>query len=93
VIHVKRGKTKNFDVYFANMVTSTLALKIESEEKSRWDFFITGLNGQVYLKTQLLCMPGVNSFTKDVNALPSGKYLLTLKQKDKVITKSFYKIN
>jgi len=38
-------------------------------------------------------MPGVNSFTKDVNALPSGKYLLTLKQKDKVITKSFYKIN
>jgi len=93
VIHVKRAKTKNFDVYFANMVTSTLALKIETEEKGRWDFFITGLNGQVYLKTQLLCMPGVNSFTKDVNAFPSGKYLLTLKQNDKVITKSFYKIN
>jgi hypothetical protein len=92
VIHVKRGNTKNFEVHFANMVSSALALKIETEEKGRWDLFITGLNGQVYLKTQLFCLPGVNSFAKDVNAFPSGKYLLTLKQNDKVITKSFYKI-
>ena len=92
VIHVKRDKIKNFDVHFANMVTSALALKIETEERGRCDLFITGLNGQVYFKTQLLFLPGVNSFAKDVNAFPYGKYLITLKQNDKVITKSFYKI-
>jgi len=93
VIHVKRSKTKNFDISFATTVTSALALKIETEQKGRCDLFITGLNGQVYLKTQLFCIPGVNSFAKDVNTLPSGKYLLTLKQNHKVITKSFFKIN
>jgi hypothetical protein len=92
VIQVKRDKIKNLDVYFANMVTSALALKIATEENGRGDLFITGLNGQVYLKTQLLCMPGVNFFTKDVSTLPSGKYFLTLKQNDRVATKSFYKI-
>jgi hypothetical protein len=92
VILVKRGKLKNFDVRFANTVTSALALKIETEEKGRCDLFITGLNGQVYLKSQLFCIQGVNSFTKDVYALPSGKYFVTLKQNNKVLTKPFYKI-
>jgi hypothetical protein len=92
VIQVKRGKTKNFDVYFANMVTSALTLKIQTEENGRCDLFITGLNGQVYLKSQLLCMLGVNSFSKNINTLPPGNYFLTLKQNDKVITKFFNKI-
>lgn len=92
VIQVKRGKMKNFDVHFANKVTSSLSLKIETEEKGRCDVFITGISGEVYLKTQFLCMPGVNSFAKDVNALPFGKYFLTVKQNDKVVTKPFYKM-
>ena len=74
------------------MVTSTLTLKIVTEEKGRCDLFVTGLNGQVYLKTQLACSAGVNFFARDINAFPFGKYILTLKQNDKVITKSFYKI-
>ena len=92
VIHVKRAKTKNFDVYFANPITSSLSLKIETEQRGRCDIFITGMDGRIYLQTQMFNGPGVNSFAKDVSALPSGKYLLTLKQNDKVITKSFYKI-
>ena len=74
------------------MVTSALALKIETEEKGKCDLFITGLNGQVYLKTQFTCIPGINFFARDLNAFPFGKYLITLRQNDKVITKSFYKI-
>lgn len=92
VILVKRGKLKNFDVRFASTVTSSLNLKIETEEKGKYDLFVTGLDGRVYLKSQLFCMQGVNSFAKDVYAFPSGKYFLTVKQNDKVITKSFYKL-
>jgi hypothetical protein len=93
VIQVTRGKTKNLDVYFANIVSSSLNLKIETEEKGKCEVFITGINGQVYLKTQFVCLPGVNSFSKDLNTIPYGKYLLTIKQNNKAITKSFFKIN
>jgi hypothetical protein len=92
VIHVKRIITKKFEAYFANPVISALNVKIESEDKARCDLLITDLNGQVYLHTQLSCIAGINSFGKDVSSLPSGKYILRIKQNEKIITKSFYKI-
>jgi hypothetical protein len=92
VVLVKRGKLKNFDMHFANTITSSLALKIQTEESGKYDLFITGLDGRVYLKSQLFCVQGNNSFDKDVYALPSGKYFLTVKQNHRVITKPFYKI-
>jgi hypothetical protein len=91
VIHVKRAKTKKADIYFANPVTSTFNFKIETEEKGLCDFLIMDLNGQIYLKNQLPCIAGVNSFAKDVSALPSGLYIFRLTQNGKSITKSFYK--
>jgi hypothetical protein len=92
VIHVKRTNSKKFDVYFTNPVTSALNLKIETEGKGKCNLLIRDLNGQVFLKTQLPCIAGVNSFTKDLSSLPSGKYILTLTQNDRVLTKLFYKI-
>lgn len=91
VIQVRRGSIKDFDLWFSNMVSSQLSLKIQTGVSGRCNLLITGMNGQVMFKNEFNLNSGINFHNKDMSILPKGQYILRLQLNNSIITKTFYK--
>ena len=94
IIQINRNDIPELNVLLVNpVVGNNLDMTILSENKLQLSYVITTFAGQYFSKGIINCNAGTTRLNRDLSTLSSGKYFITLSNKDKQLTRSFIKMN
>lgn len=88
----KRTKGSSFNIQFQNPVYGRLNATLHSPYTGKIGISITNNMGQVLFREDASCRAGSNFISKDLSFLGDGKYYITLRTSNQVITRSFVKL-
>ncbi len=84
----QRGEAYTLKI-FPNPTTELIALEWEASKPKTYDLTIYNSFGQIELNTVLSSFKGSNKTQIDLASLPAGMYFLSIRHKDKMMTKDF----